>query len=116
MNPECHGVMNPELAIKQVFCFAKMPVKTMLCDLRNASHPSEKKAEHSDFIRKNYYRVRTNLSSNDCYFDHLKLKLRLQWILIKGNFLHLLQTMLHFGDKNQHNAICLIEFISQTFT
>ena len=83
MNPECHGVMNPELAIKQVFCFAKMPVKTMLCDLRNAPHPSEKKAEHSDFIRRNYYRARTNLSLNDCYFDHLKLKLRLQWILIK---------------------------------
>ena len=23
MNPECHGVMNPELAIKQVFFFLK---------------------------------------------------------------------------------------------
>ena len=39
-----------------------------------------------------------------------------QYWVFKGNFLHLLQTMLHFGDKAQHNAICLIEFISQTFT
>ena len=37
----CHGVTNPELAIKQVLRFEEIPGKTGLFNIRNASHSLE---------------------------------------------------------------------------
>ena len=37
----CHGLTNPELAIKQVLRFKEIPGKTGPFNIRNASHPLE---------------------------------------------------------------------------